>query len=584
MKLEIKSFRTKVARRIFTLFIICAILPVSVFAIVSFIHVRNQLIDDCYKNLRQECKSLAVSFYERLVFLRSEMRFMAAHYETYSGDLKGDGSNTFSETISERFHALALLHDGELKNIYGEIAKPPDISSGEWNHLLSGEALLCSKKSGGTFPEIFMCLALDTESPERKVLIGEISRSYLLEAAERKPSLTELCVTDRSNLILFSSIPDFSSFPDQIVKDMLSSVSGQFEWQYQGDKYIASHSSIFLKPNFYYPEWIVVLSELKSDVLAPMTNFKLTFPFIIVFTLGLVFFLGMSLIRKNMGPIEVLKDATRKISEGLFGHRVAIESGDEFESLGQDFNEMSVKLKEGQELLVSAAKMSTMGQMAAGIIHEIKQPLAAIYGHLQLVLLDTSEGSESEKSLKTSFDAISRLNTILNRFQSFSSPSKETMEVISLNHIVIQVHELMQHELHKKNVQCIIETEENLPPIYGDKQGLQQVVSNLILNALHALEEKSDDHHRIVIRSYSSEEKVYLLIEDNGCGIPDDLQGRIFDPFFTTKSSEKGTGLGMAIIQSILHRHKARIHVKSEVGKGTTFTITFPIFNQKEAL
>lgn len=584
MKLEIKSFRTKVSRRIFILFIICAILPVSAITMVSFIHVRSQLINQCDQNLRQESKSLAVSFYERLVFLRSEMRFMASNYAIYSAKGTGDEFDKFTKTIGEHFNALALFSDGKLKSIYGVIKKPLRLSPGEWRHLMSGEALLHGQVSSGPLPGIFMCIALDPESHERDVLVGEISWPYILEAAERKPPFTELCVMDRSNSMLFSSMPEFSRFPDQVLKHIFESASGQFQWRHHRDEYIASYSSIFLKPNFYYPEWIVVLSELKADVLAPMANFKLTFPFIIVFTLGLVFFLSMSLIRKSMGPIVVLKNATRKIAEGLFGHRVSIKSGDEFESLGNDFNEMSTKLKESQDLLVHAAKMSTMGQMAAGIMHEIKQPLAAIYGLLELSLIDKSEGSEREKRLKTMFKAVSRLNTILERFQSFSSRSKETMDILSLNHNVTQVHELMEHELNKKTIQCIIDMEENLPPIYGDNQGLHQVVSNLLVNAMHALEDKADDNRTIVMRTYSSEEDVYLSIEDNGCGIPKELQERIFDPFFTTKTSSKGTGLGMAIVQSILHRHGAKISVESEKGTGTNFTIAFPKFNKKEAV
>jgi len=582
MKLEIKSFRTKVARRIFILFIVCAILPVSAVAVVSFVHVRDQLITQCNEYLRQESKSLAISFYERLTFLRSEMRFIASYYENLSDRLMEEGSFKLPETINERFNALALLRDGKLQNISGAITNFPQISSKEWSHLMSGEALLIRQGSSYIFPDLFMCLSLSRETTEHVVLIGKINRTYILEAADRKPPLTELFVTDRSNITLFSSINDLSPFPDQIFKNISESTLGQFEWQYDKDEYLASYSSIFMKPNFYYPEWIVVLSELKPDVLAPMTNFKLTFLVIIVFTLGLVFFLSMSLIRKNMGPIEVLKDATRKISEGLFGHRVTIESGDEFESLAQDFNEMSVKLKEGQELLVNAAKMSTMGQMAAGIMHEIKQPLSSIYGHLQLVMLEPSDENERKDSLETALNSVSNLNAILERFKPFSSPSKETMEAISLNHSVTQIHELMKHKIGQKNVQCIMDLDEDLPTIYGDRQGLQQVVSNLMINALHALEEKTVDPRKIIINSYSSEDKVYLSIEDNGCGIPEHLQGRIFDPFFTTKTSEKGTGLGMSIIQSILHRHRAIIHVKSEEGTGTKFTITFPIFDKKE--
>lgn len=576
MKFEMKSFHTKVARRIFFLFIICAILPVSVFAAISFIHVKKQLLDQCNENLRRESKSLAISFYERLMLLNSEMRFLAANY--------GDSRNAADiripdKTLKERFTALALIHNNEVHNIYGEAHSPADISEDAQKHLLSGKALIYNNITDKALPELYMCVSLNSKTGN-SILTGKINGSYLLEASERKPPLTELYVIDQANISLFNSKPGGINLKDQ----KFQSATGQFEWKFGNREYIASYSSIFLKPNYYYPEWIIILSELKSDALAPMTNFSLTFPVVIVFTLGLVFFLSMSLIRKNMEPIEILKNAAKKISEGSFGHRVEIKSGDEFEYLGEDFNIMSCRLKEGKELLINAAKMSTMGQMAAGIIHEIKQPLSAIYGHLQLAMLPASDENEKRESLNTALKAVSRLNSILDRFRSFSAPSKENMDVMSLNESVRQIHELLNHELLMKNIDCSIELEKDIPPIYGDRLGLQQVISNLVINAIQALEEKPDGSRRIIISSFLNEEKVSLTIEDNGCGIPADLQKRIFDPFFTTKTPDKGTGLGMPIVQSILHRHRAAIEIRSEENTGTIFTITFPIFQNREQL
>ena len=578
-------FNTRVARHIFILFITCSILPVSIFAVVSFIHVRNQLIDQCNKTLQTESKSLAVSLYERLNFLKSELSFIAAYYQTNPDDLNIERSSSFTDKIGEHFQALALVHDKKLINIYGVIEQPVQISTEEREHLRSGKVLLSHQLPDDASPDLLLSIALNSESSGQNILIGKINQTYLLDVAEKKPPLTELFVTDGSNFLLFSSVPEFSSFPGQVAKEIISSTSGEFEWQYMGDDYIASHSSLFLRPNFYFQEWIIVLSELKSDALAPMDRFKHFFTFIVVLTFGSVFFLSGNLIKKNMGPIEVLKEATRKISEGIFGHRVNIQSGDEFESLGEDFNEMSSRLKEGQDLLINAAKMSTMGQMAAGIMHEIKQPLTAIYGNVQFAMNDILDETEKNDRLKIVLVAVERLNTILERFRSFTSPPKEIKEGVSLNNTVNQVYELMEHELRMKNVECTTKMENNLPLIHGDEQELQQVISNLMVNAMDALEDSESDHRRIEIKTASSEEKVYLSVDDNGCGIPEKLHERIFDPFFTTKSSDKGTGLGMAIIQSILHHHNAGINFESEDGKGTKFVITFPrSWAEKEVL
>jgi two-component system NtrC family sensor kinase len=219
--------------------------------------------------------------------------------------------------------------------------------------------------------------------------------------------------------------------------------------------------------------------------------------------------------------------------------------------------------------------MSTVGQMSAGSVHEIKQPLTAIQGHLQLALMENPSGNHAERLTKI-MEAVERLNGLLLKFKSFSYMSEENMEHLSMRGVVDQVHELLGHHLVMKEIHCMIEHEEHLPYILGDNDSLQQVITNLLINSIDALEDNTADDRRIIIGTHSSRDTVYLEIEDNGCGIPQEVMQRIFDPFFTTKSADQGTGLGMAIVQSILQKHEATIDVQSEVGKGTRFIIGFP--------
>lgn len=581
MKLEVKSFRTKVARRIFTLFIICAILPISTLALVSFGHVKRQLTEQSHRRLRQESKSMAVSIYERLFIIRSEMRVVASNFRSSFENAIRIQPGVLPENLIGRFSGLAHITNKGYTPLLGEIKDPPELTPAEKRHIFSDEALLRIKVTQDSMPPIFMCVALDPEHPERGILLGKINNSYLWEAADRRPPLTELCVLDRSHNILFSFPSGPASVPKQYISEISGSHSGRFEWRSEDNEYIACYSSIFLTPNFFSPPWIIVLSESTDNVLAPMANFNKSFPVLIILSLGMVFFLSMILIRKNMGPIEILREATRAIGKGTFGHKVMIKSGDEFETLGSAFNEMSKKLEEGQTMLVRAAKMSTVGQMAAGVMHEIKQPLTAIHGLLQIALLEESSGVKKER-LETTLKAVERLNNILGRFKSFSYMSEETMDSLSIIETVDQVCRLLEHEFILRQIQCTIDNEENLPPVLGDGQGLEQVLSNLLINAMHALESKRYGQRIINIKTYSYEDKVFLEIEDNGGGILKEIQDRIFEPFFTTKEQEEGTGLGMTIIESILHKHQASIEVKSEVRVGTIITIAFPALSQKE--
>jgi signal transduction histidine kinase len=318
-------------------------------------------------------------------------------------------------------------------------------------------------------------------------------------------------------------------------------------------------------------DWWVLLRQSKDEALAPMIAFRRAFPLIIAVSLCAVFFLSFALIRKNMVPIEVLMEATQRIAQGAFGHAVEIHSGDEFATLGKSFNDMSEKLREGRTLLVRAAKLSTMGQMAAGVIHEVRQPLTAISGLLQLAML-TEPSSPQRKHVETALGAVGRLDAILERFRSFSRMSPEKMGSLSLSEVVAQVHTLMGHQFQMRKIQCAIHAEQDLPPVLGDEQGLHH---NLIMNAIHAIEERKDGPRTLDVTVNVSGGKVFAKIRDTGCGMSADIMQRMFDPFFTTKDQDRGIGLGMAIVASILDTHGATIEVESRVGVGTTFTLAF---------
>jgi signal transduction histidine kinase len=582
MEWGLKSFKTKVARRIFTLFIICAILPVTVLALLSFINVKKQLNEQSSRLLSQESKSMVVYIYDRLLMLRDEIRFVASNFNSYTKGGVRPRSKTIERHLSEGVSGLVLITDEACTPLFGHIENLPKLTSIEREHIFSGKAFLLHHMVRDSRPALFMCVGLDPGRPDLGILMGKINQAYLWGAADGRPPMTEICILDHVNNILLSSLSGLRSFPARQFKKMTNHHSGQFEWSYQSKEYLAGYCSIFLESNFLCSEWLVVLSESKDDVLAPMAKFKISFSIVVILSLGLVFFLSMSLIRRNTEPIETLMEATREIAQGFFGNKVSINSKDEFETLGTAFNEMSEKLKETQTLLVQAARMSTMGQMAGGIMHEIKQPLTAISLQLQMALIKEPSDNDQRKRLETSLSAVERLNAILGKFRSFSHMSEKAMESLSLIEVINIVLELFEHELRLKNIHCAMESEDGLPFILGDSQGLQQVISNLLMNAMHALEEKQDDQRRITIKTYSIEDNIFFEIEDNGCGIPEEIRERIFDPFFTTKGPDKGTGLGMAIVESVLHKHDARIKVESEVGIGTKFRIVFPGLPRKE--
>jgi C4-dicarboxylate-specific signal transduction histidine kinase len=226
-------------------------------------------------------------------------------------------------------------------------------------------------------------------------------------------------------------------------------------------------------------------------------------------------------------------------------------------------------------MLVQSAKMGAVGQMASGVVHEIGQPLTSISGLIDILGLDkpTDAGKRRLDLMKKEME---RLTTIISRFKNFARVSEQTMKPLSLNEVVEATYSLLEHQIQMKRLYCNVEKQEALPSVLGDRNSLQQVLINLVINSMDALEGKKDEKPTITVRTYSENGKVCVEVKDNGSGIPKEIQEKIFDPFFTTKGPEKGTGLGLAIISSILHQHRASISLESEVGKGTQFKVSFP--------
>jgi signal transduction histidine kinase len=575
MKLEIRSFRTKISRRIFTLFLVCAVVPILALAWVSFSQASRQIHDQSRSRLLQDTKTVGMAIFEGLSLLSAEMRAIAPSLIAGGGRPLQEVPKTLAKRIQERFTTLALLtKDGEYIRILGSDEIPREMSREELEHILAEKTLLRHRVKPDSPPAIYMYAGLDLEHPGRGILMAEINTAHLWQVAEARPAGTELYVLDRTKNVLFTSASGGSGTEAGFLSRLNSRHSGLLEWQDTTGAQLAAYWTILFEPRFLSPRWFVLLSRPRDEALAPMVEFRKAFVLIIAFSLSVVFFLSFRLIRKNMVPIEILREATQKIAQGSFGDQVEIRSGDEFEALGKSFNEMSEKLREGQTLLVRAAKLSTMGQMAAGVMHELGQPLTAITGRLELALLN-EPSPQQKKHLEVAAGAVERLNAILKRFRSFSHTSQEKMECLSLGQVVDQVHTLMEHQFRMKRIQCTVHAEENLPPVLGDQQGLHQVFSNLVINAVQAMEEKQEGQRALDIRLSSSDGKVRVEIEDTGCGMSAEVMKRMFDPFFTTKDQERGTGLGMAIVESILHKHGAKIEVDSKIGVGTTFTFAF---------
>ncbi|MCK5837751.1 MAG: ATP-binding protein, partial [Desulfobacula sp.] len=229
------------------------------------------------------------------------------------------------------------------------------------------------------------------------------------------------------------------------------------------------------------------------------------------------------------------------------------------------------KLKETQVQLAQSEKMASMGQLAAGVAHEINNPLGVILGYTQLLL---KQEPIHKDDLKIIEKHVLNCKTVVADLLSFSRKGSSTMGVVDINKVVEGVVKFLSNHADFKNIEMTLNpyTGDRLN-IIGNEQELSQVMVNLIINACHAVNEKG----KIDISTHKTEtNKILIMVKDNGRGIEKKNLSRIFDPFFTTKPVGQGTGLGLSVGYGIIKRHQGDICVNSSEGKGSVFTINLP--------
>lgn len=290
------------------------------------------------------------------------------------------------------------------------------------------------------------------------------------------------------------------------------------------------------------------------------------------FAVGLAFFL----IRGLTKPVTSLLEATRRLNTGDLDHRIK-DLQDEFGEVAASFNEMAASLKKQMHELQRTEQLRVCGEMAAGLAHEIRNPLAGMKISIEVLLseLDLEEG-DREILLKV-VEQIRNIELLIKNLLNYTRPVAAQPVSFDVNKIVektiyfIEKHPSFLSGGPRKQV--IRELDDQLPEIVGDPQQLQQVFLNLLLNAAEAIGEGGEITVRTGLDAQAK--TVSISLKDTGSGIASELQEKIFQPFFTTKG--KGTGLGLAVSKRIVEEHGGNIKVTSNSDGGVTFTITLPV-------
>ncbi|MCZ6602105.1 MAG: ATP-binding protein [Planctomycetota bacterium] len=319
--------------------------------------------------------------------------------------------------------------------------------------------------------------------------------------------------------------------------------------------------------------WVLVRHVAETDLTGPASSFRSVFTGVLIGALLLALVLSLALSRQLTGPIRTLEEGARRLAAGDLETVLEVESQDELQVLAAEFNRMARQLLQSERL-------SSIGLLAAGVAHEIRNPLAAISMYAQMMEERATDLDEKER-LKVILEHIDRISEITRGLLDFSRQTDGGYGSVDLHATLEASMRLFQPSLDEIRVKTEIDLAEDLPLVRGQGTQLQQAIVNILMNATQAMPDGGVI--RVGTRHLPKDRLVEIVFEDTGVGIGKKDLGRVFDPFFTTKEPGEGTGLGLAVTYGIINSHGGQIEVTSKRGEGTRVTVRLPVNEEGKA-
>jgi len=330
---------------------------------------------------------------------------------------------------------------------------------------------------------------------------------------------------------------------------------------------------------YEYSRGIVRAERERIDALVRSSHNIFLFSLPILMISGLV---GAVVIARDIAvPLRKIERATRQVSEGKYVPIDGVQSQDEIGKLARAFNHMVQQIEKHQEELVQAGKLASLGTLTSGVAHELNNPLNNISMIAQtfLKLFDSLGDAERIEFMSQIDTQCERAREIVVSLLDFSRVRPRTFASADIGQVVRESLKLVENELALNNIECVLKMAQVLPPVRINANRIKQVLINVLTNAIKSMAKGG----RLVVEAALAGDlrHVNVAITDTGTGIPAEILPRIFDPFFSTPGFGEGTGLGLSVSYGIIKRHGGTISVRSEQGKGSTFTVALPIWEEE---
>ncbi|HEY1089411.1 MAG TPA: ATP-binding protein [Archangium sp.] len=430
-------------------------------------------------------------------------------------------------------------------------------------------------------PDLALVRLSSTTADGRAVIIADLRPEWLLSAVSTS-SVYKVFLVDRLGRVLAHpdseqviKREDLSTVP--VVRDALGGklARGTEEYELNGESRVAAFARIDSGAG------AVIVEVPRDEVFKATRELSRRSMLFAVGVVSLALVLAVLLGRRVTRPLRDLQETLVDISRGNFGVEVPVDGPSEIRAVGSTLNQMSKELvRRSEELqttnaqLVQSEKLSAVGELAASVAHEVKNPMVGIVGFAQLgqESQDLVEINEYFKLIEQ--DAF-RANKILQNLLEFSRPPEMEFEPLAPNEVVMGAMALCVHQLQMQGVKVETALASGLPAVKGNSNQLRQVLLNLMLNAGQAME--ASPQKLINVSTQKGEAGfVEILVSDTGPGLAPDVKEKLFKPFFTTKRRGQGTGLGLSVSRSIVEAHRGQIRAEGAPGAGATFIIRLP--------
>ncbi len=279
-----------------------------------------------------------------------------------------------------------------------------------------------------------------------------------------------------------------------------------------------------------------------------------------------------------VGMILVSRDVTEKVRMQKKMEEYTCMLEEHVRERTKELEEAYRKIKNAQDQIIQSEKMASLGRLVAGVAHEINNPLDGIQNSIHNIIQNPEDHPKNLVYLNLILENVSRIESIVKQLLGYARARSYQMSAVSLKDIIEKSLLLLEYRLSRSGVEVIHDYSKDEVLVRGDDNHLQQVVMNILLNAIDAMPNGGELHIRV---ARERDKWATIVIEDTGTGISKDDLPHIFDPFFTTKDVGKGTGLGLAVSLGIVEEHGGKIKVKSKLGRGTTFSIYIPLLESK---